>query len=243
MPENSMLSIRPSYELATRYGSAWQGQIVNAAGGNVVDLYGDNATGANFFSAIESQDPILVNIFGHGNYNIIAGQNDEVYLTGCQTDGVLAERVVYDLSCRAGRDLGASSVSKGAISFLGYNEDFMFVITEGEHQDGGMLNPLADETARGFFESHNVAPISYINGFGIEDSYWVSQENFNYWIAVWESIDSQVAGLLVWDRDHQVAHPFAGPRVRVGGISPLLIALVPLALIPLWKHLKKIKTL
>ena len=40
MPTNSMLSIRPDYEIATRYGAAWQTQILNAANGvlPVVDL-------------------------------------------------------------------------------------------------------------------------------------------------------------------------------------------------------------
>ena len=242
MPTNSMVSIRPDYENATRYGSAWQSLIVNAASGaglNVTDLYGANATGENFHSAIATQDPILVNIFGHGNYNIIAGQNHEVYLQGGVNDNVLAERVVYDLSCRSGRDLGSSAVNQGAVSFLGYNEDFLFVVTYGDHPDGWMENPLADEVARGFFESHNVAPISYIQGSSIEDSYWVSQDNFNYWIQVWEAIDSQVASLLVWDRDHQVMKPFVSPRAGGGGgIAPLVLALIPLMLIPVMKKLK-----
>ena len=75
MPTNSMLSIRPDYEIATRYGAAWQTNILdvaNSVGFSYNDLYKENATGNNFFSGIESQDPLLVNIFGHGNYNVIA---------------------------------------------------------------------------------------------------------------------------------------------------------------------------
>jgi len=75
MPTNSLVSIRPDYELVTRYGAAWETQILNAAssaGLPTTDLYANNATATNFFSSLESQDPILVNLFGHGDYNLIA---------------------------------------------------------------------------------------------------------------------------------------------------------------------------
>ncbi len=241
MTTNSMLSIIPDYEIATRYGAAWQKLVTNAAidvGLDITELYGSNATGKKFFSVLETQDPILVNIFGHGNYNIIAGQDDEIYLIGCQTDGVLAGRIIYNLSCRSGRDLADSAISKGAIAFLGYNEDFIFIITEGNHPDGGMNDPLADEASRGFFESHNSAPISYLKGATIPNSYWESQNTFNYWIEVWEEIDSQVASLLVWDRDHQVMKPDIGPRPTPAKLGPLLLMFTPLLIIPILKRFK-----
>ena len=233
-----MLSIRPDYEIATRYGAAWQTQILDATTLPVVDLYGDGATGSNFFSAIESQDPAIVNIFGHGNYNVIAAQHDEIYLQGGVNTNILAGRVVYDLSCRAGRDLANHAVSEGCISFLGYNEDFIFIVTGGDHPDGGMSNPLADEASRGFFESHNSAPISYLKGSTISASYYASQDSFNYWINVWNAIDSQVAGFLVWDRDHQVMKPAVGPAP--GGLLPVLLMFAPLLLIPILRKKKKI---
>lgn len=245
MPENSLLSIRPDYELATRYGAAWQAHILDVAStANLptTDLYGESATATNFFNAIETSDPLIVNIFGHGNYNIIVAQYGELLLQGCTNDEVLAERVIYDLSCRSGRDLASSSISKGAISFLGYDEDFIFAITEGNHSDGGMDNPLEDETSRGFFESHNIAPITYIQGANLPDSYWNSQDKFNYWIEVWNEIDSQVAGFLMWDRDHQVMKPYIEKKFAVKKSSPLLLAFAPLFMIPITKHLKKIKS-
>ena len=242
MPTNSLLMIRPDYELATRYGAAWQTRILNAANAKglpYIDLYKGNATKQNFFSNLESQDPILVNIFGHGNYNIIACQNDEIFLEGGVNSNLLAGRVIYDLSCRSGRDLGSIVFNEGALSFLGYTEDFIFVITAGSHPDGGMINCLNDEASRGFFESHNVAPISYINGSTINNSYYVSQREFNYWIKVWEEIDSQVAGFLVWDRDHQVLYSAEGPITPpAGGLLPVLAMFAPLILIPAIGKLK-----
>jgi len=240
MPTNSMLSIRPDYEIATRYGAAWQINILNAAdsvGLSYDDLYKENATGDNFFSAIGSQDPLLVNLFGHGNYNVIACQNDEIYLQGGVNTNILAGRVVYDLSCRAGRDLADAAINEGCVSFLGYNEDFIFAISQGSHPDGGMLNPLGDEVARGFFESHNSAPIIYIQGSSLSDSYYTSQNTFNYWIDVWNAIDSQVAGFLLWDKDHQVMKPAVGPRKS---LLPVLLMFVPLLIIPILKKKKRI---
>ena len=243
MPTNSMLNIRPDYELVTRYGAAWQTPIINAASATglpIVDLYGSNATATNFFSNIETQDPILVNILGHGDYNIITCQYGEMLLQGGVNTNILAGRVIYNLSCRAGRDLGRTAFNEGALSFLGYTEDFWICLSEGSHPDGGMSNPLQDEVARGFFESHNAAPISFINGDTTVDSYHVSQRMFNDWIETWEEIDSQVAALLVWDRDYQVLHG-AGAPGQGGGILPALLMLAPLLLIPVLGKKKKFK--
>ena len=238
MPTNALLTIRPDYELVTRYGAAWQTPIINAASTNglpTIDLHTDNATATNFFSNIESQDPILVNILGHGNYNIIACQNDELLLQGGVNTNLLAGRVVYNLSCRAGRDLGITAFNEGALSFLGYTEDFWINLYNGDHPDGGMLDPLQDEAARGFFESHNVAPISFINGETTVDSYYASQRMFNDWIKIWESIDTGVAANLMWNRDYQILYGEDAPGFGAGrGIIPLL-AFAPLLLIPLLK--------
>ena len=235
MPTNALVTIRPDYELVTRYGAAWQTPIISSASGaglNVTDLYADNATRTNFEQAIATNDPILVNIMGHGSYDLIACQNNETLLQSGVNDDILAGRVVYNLSCQSGRGLGASAFSKGAIAFLGYSEDFWICYTGGEHPDGGMSNPLADELARGFFESHNIAPISYIQGSTIPASYSASQSKSNYWINVWEQIDSQVAALLVWNRDYQILHYAEEPGAPIGGILPALLMFAPLLLIP-----------
>lgn len=238
MPTQSMLSIIPEYDLATRYGASWQTKILDAAnttGLPYVDLYKENATNANFFSNLGSQDPILINILGHGNYNVIACQDGELLLQGGINSNLLTGRVIYALSCRAGRDLGRTSFNEGALSFLCYNEDFIFVISEGDHFDGGMTNCLEDETARGFFESHNSAPISFIQGLTTLESYYASQEMFSEWIQVWEEIDSQVAGFLVWDRDHQVLHGEDMPRPVVTlGLGFLLLAFLPFIIPPIF---------
>lgn len=233
MPTNQMLSIMPSYELVTRYAASFGTQILNAATMPVIDLYGSNATRTNFEQAIATQDPILVNIMGHGNYNLITCQNGETLLQGGVNTNILSGRIVYDLSCRAGRDLGRTAVNEGAISFLGYEEDFWMCYSYGNHADGGMINPLDDETSRGFFESHNVAPISYLGGSTIPASYSSSQSKFNYWINVWEQIDSQVASLLVWNRDYQVLH--TGELPTAPSILPALLMFAPLLLIPFVK--------
>lgn len=233
MPTNSMLSIRPDYEPVTTYGASWQTQILtaaNSAGLPFIDLYKEQATASNFFSTIQSQDPLLVNIFGHGWYNGIVCQNGELLLEGGTNDDALAGRVVFDLSCQAGRDLGPSAVNKGAVSFLGYNEDFTFVITDTPEN---RANPLLDESARGFFESHNAAPISYIRGNALGNSYYASQDTFDYWIKVWEAIDSEVASILLYDKDHQVMIPLIPPKIETKSNLPIIACFIPLAILTL----------
>ena len=235
MPTNQMLSLTPSYELVTRYAAAWNSQVLNAASGAgmpYTDLSGSSATPTNFFSAIEEQDPVLINIVGHGDYNLILSQNNELLLQGGINTNVFAERVIYDLSCRSGRDLGRIAFDEGAVSFLGYTEYFWIAYSHGDHPDGAMSDPLLDEVSRGFFESHNAAPISYINGSTVVDSYYYSQNTFNSWISVWENIDTLMAANLVWNRDYQILHSAEGVGGGGGGILPVLLAFAPLLLIP-----------
>jgi len=231
MPANNLLSFRPSYEIVTRYAASWMTQVLDATRIPVIDLYASDATANNFFNALENQDPLIVNILGHGNYNLIVAQNNESFLTGGVNTSALSGRIVYDLSCRAGRDLGKTAFNEGAISFLGYTEDFWVCYTNGQHTDGGMVDPLQDQTSKGFLESHNIAPISYLRNSTILNSYYISQNKSDYWIKVWEQIDSQVASFLVWNRDHQILYFGEGP-VTGRGILPALLMFAPLLLIP-----------
>ena len=239
--QNNHVIIRPNYfdepYNITRYGAAFFSQIINSAnakGLSTTDLHAESATKTNFEQAISSQDPLLVNLFGHGNYNLIAGQNSEVYLQGGVNSNILSGRVVYDLSCMAGRDLGRKAFEEGAIAFLGYDESFTLYIDD-RVSIGQELN---DEVARCFFESHNAAPISYINGSTINNSYYASQKEFNDWIKVWEDIDPFVVAELMWDRDHQILYSIEGSIIPTGGLFPTLLMFAPLLLIPVMKKRK-----
>ena len=241
MVTQSHVIIRPDYRDEpfdiTRYGAAFFTKIIdaaNSAGLPTTDLHADNANRENFEIALTTQNPILVNIFGHGNHNIIVCQYDELLLQGGLNTNILAERVVYNLSCLSGSDLADHAVSEGCVSFLGYSESFTLYIDDRVASG----QELTDEVARGFFESHNAAPISYINGVSLTDSYWTSQDTFDYWIEVWENIDASIVAELMWDRDHQVMKPFIGERSITSKISPLVIAFAPLLMIPLLKKFK-----
>ena len=240
--QNAHLIIRPDYHdepyNITRYGAAFFTQIINSAnakGLSTTDLYAGSATRTNFEQSISSQDPLLVNLFGHGGYNLIAGQNHEIYLQGGVNSNILSGRVIYDLSCMAGRDLGRRAFNEGAIAFLGYDESFTLYIDDRV----SIGQELTDEVARCFFESHNAAPISYINGSTINNSYYASQKEFNDWIKVWEDIDPFVVAELVWDRDHQILYSIEGSVIPTGGkLLPVLLMAAPLLLIPAMKKKK-----
>jgi len=240
MPKNRMLNLRPSYELVTRYCAAYQNQVLSAArtaGLAYNDLHGITATRTNFENMIKEQDPLLVNISGHGAPDYMTGQNGE-YLLGLANAKLMNGRVVYDLSCNSGAVLGPSTINYGAVSFLGYDVPF-WLVSVGEE---GLANPLEDEFAKGFFESHNSAPIAFIRGRSILRSYQISQDTFTTWIQAWENVDSadavMIASYLIWDRDHQVLHPpnpvdpprpiisFGIPLALLAGIGVLGIAIL-----------------
>ena len=228
MPTNRMLNFRPSYEPVTRYAAAYQAQVLGAArsaGLPTTDLHATNATLQNFENILRTQDPLLINISGHGQDNYMTGQGGQPLLSPANAN-LMDGRVVYDLSCLSGRGLGPAVVNAGAISFLGYDENFWLV----QMIEGGIANPLNDEFAKGFFESHNAAPIAFIRGRSILRSYQISQDSFNTWIQAWENVDSAdailIAGYLLWDRDHQVLippNPVEPTRIKPSIISPFAL--------------------
>jgi len=239
MTNTNLLCITPDYNDgtgATYIGAAWLRFLIDEEAKKVnlpfLDLYKEQATKTNFETEMQRQDPLLVHLFGHGNYNLITCQNGQILLTGCTNDQILAERVVYVLSCKCGRDLGLSAVRKGAFSFLGYKENFTFDTLNVPYPPG---DPLTDKVAEAFFRSHAAAIISYIHGNSVRKSYADSQHVFNYWIPIIEDIDPLYAADLVWDRDHQVLNigeiepPILPGKIK---IAPLLL-FAGLLLIPL----------
>ena len=130
MPTNRMLNFRPSYEPVTRYAAAYQGQVLSVARGAglpFTDLHATNATLQNFENILRTQDPLLINISGHGQDNYMTGQGGQPLLSTSNAN-LMDGRVVYDLSCKSGRGLGPATINAGAISFLGYDENFWLVL-------------------------------------------------------------------------------------------------------------------
>lgn len=173
--DKTILITRPEYDAATFYLSRWSEKIIGEANSKsikVIDLHKDKANKKRVVGTLEKTSAKLVVFNGHGSEVAIYGQNDEAILETSDTKAV-KDKIIYARACRAANILGNNAVAGGAISFLGYTEDFILV-----HAVSGERQPLKDEVARMFLEPSNYVSISLLKGHTTGESNKRSQNLF-----------------------------------------------------------------
>jgi hypothetical protein len=143
---------------------------------------------------------------GHGNKNKVTGQNHEVLLSLGDNESVLKNKIVYALSCKSGKALGPGSIESGACSYIGYEEDFIFLYDEK------MINcPKEDKTAELFLEPSNQAMTSLLKNHTAREAHENSKQSFVKRIRKMLSsqatqTESSAVRCLIWDMESQVCH-------------------------------------
>jgi len=205
MPREMYATVtRPDFEHAVALGSmALQHGIEYCQSKDFImdDLPGNNAVRTKVLESLAKQDSIFFFGVGHGRADLFTGQNLNHIFWVCNCKE-LRGRVVYLLSCITGARLGPDMVNeKGATSFLGYKEVFVWV--QSAFQD-----PLNDPYGKAFFEP--VLEIIYrlADGYTTREAYNASMAKWNYWIDYWTKSEDEnapiVLQLLIHDRDVQV---------------------------------------
>jgi hypothetical protein len=189
----------PEHDVPTVYLSAWCKKPISVAeehGFTPLLLEGDKACLKNFESYIKN-NPVLVIFNGHGNSTTITGHNSEPIITLGKNEILLKDRIVYSISCASASELGAASVNKGTIGFIGYNDDFIFL-----HDANTETRPLQDALAKVFLEHSNVFIISLVKGNSISESYEHAkkqlQKHLSSYLTV-ENYDQQIVRYLWWN--------------------------------------------
>lgn len=201
----TLLVTRPSYEMTTKYLSAWNESVINFAvqkKWQTIDLHNKDANPTNFARRMKKNKPSLVLLNGHGSYEAITGQDSEVLIEAGVNEKILKGKVVHAFSCETGKILGPAAVAAGAKSYLGYDEPFVFLVDKG-----GAKNPLADKLAREFMTPALVVSYSLLEGNGAKAAYQKSQREFKKRIKKLASGGSKTTYLiryLQWDMNHQV---------------------------------------
>jgi len=197
---------RPDSDIATKLGSMALSRSVSylrIRGFYIDDLYGDRAVRDSVTSSIARNDPALFFGVGHGKEDLFTGQNQQVIFRVCEPPETIRGRVVYLLSCLTGAQLGVDMVNKGAETFIGYREEFVWVQER-------MVNPLDDRIGRAFFEPVEQIIRSLADGRTTGDAYRASIDRWNYWIDYWSRQGTPEASIvvmfLVHDRDCQVLY-------------------------------------
>lgn len=96
-------------------------------GFEVIKLTGVNDNRTNFAARAKESRVVYISGIGHGNYGVFTGHGNSGLLgVGSYDSQEVDHSSIHFLSCRTGRDLGPNTVSRGALSFAGYSENFTF---------------------------------------------------------------------------------------------------------------------
>ena len=205
--KHSLLVTRPYFDLTTRYISSWAKKIITLAeekGGDVFDLDRKRANRKEFESIMRKKKPSLVFLNGHGDYDAVAGQENEVLVRAGDNEKLLESKIVYALSCRSAQILGPSSINSGADAYIGYDEDFIFLYDENKR-----TLPEQDKTAEMFSEPSNQVMVSLLKNHTPKEAHINSRRSFARQIKKLLSsqstaLESSAVRYLIWNMQHQV---------------------------------------
>ncbi|MBI2664503.1 hypothetical protein HYX10_04135 [Candidatus Woesearchaeota archaeon] len=205
------LLTRPEHDATTYYLSKWAGETVPYAekkGIRVLDLHGKRANKREVESMLKSFSPGLVVLNGHGNKSTVTGYNDEPILEAGKNEALLRSKIVYAISCSSAKELGRKSVKRGAISYTGYDDDFIFI-----YDPNNFSRPLKDNTAKLFLEPSSVFAESMLKGNTVEEACTKTRnlfkENIRKLMAS-SGGDASSVRYLWWDLRHFISHGDTG---------------------------------
>ncbi|MFH1537286.1 MAG: hypothetical protein ABID45_04815 [Patescibacteria group bacterium] len=201
---NKVLITRPRHDITTRYLFAWAEKIVNFAQKkhfDVLDLSKERANKKEIISMLKKMEPFLVFCNGHGDKNLVAGHDNEVLLEVGENERLTKSKIIYALSCKSAKKLGPKCIKAGALAYIGYDDDFVFIHEEKT------TRVLGDKIAALFLDPSNQIMISLLKGHTSKEAYERSQSYFKKNIQKLvnsESEDNNLVPFLLWDREHQV---------------------------------------
>lgn len=202
-----MLITRPDHDETTRYLYYWSIVLLKQAQrrcSRVIDLSKKRACKKEFISIVTKTKPSFIVFNGHGNESMIAGYNNEPLIISGKNHAILINTIVYARSCKSAKLLGKKSVESGCKAFIGYMDDFVFVIEADK-----LSRPLNDKTARLFLEPANYVVMALLKGHTTGEANHRSKDLYKQTIqklATSETTreNSEVLPFLVWDYSHQV---------------------------------------
>lgn len=207
MNKLSILVTRPKDDLTTNYLFYWASLVIKEVmkrGDQVFDLKEKRANRKELCSVINKTKPKLLFLNGHGNQDAITGHGQEILIQSNDNEDITKSSIVYALSCSAASVLGGKCIQKGAKSFIGYQNDFIFLT-----EQSAITHPLDDQTAALFLQPSNLIVVSLVKGNTVINSYKRSQDEFKRNIRKLLTIESPQEDkssirFLLWDMEHQV---------------------------------------
>ncbi|MEK7597161.1 MAG: hypothetical protein AAB441_00775 [Patescibacteria group bacterium] len=196
----SILITRPNHDLITTYLYYWSQPIIKEAMTKNIqtfDLSGKKANRSLLTSYIEKHNPIFIHFNGHGSNSLIAGYDNEILIEANKNDKLLAQKIIYALSCDSAKILGYSCIKNGALVFIGYKRKYILA-----YDIKSYTRPLKDKLAKLFLEPSNLVTISILKGNTVGNAFQKSQDSmrrhFLYMISTKATALEKDASSFLW---------------------------------------------
>lgn len=202
-----MLITRPNHDITTNYLYVWSDFVIDCTKKlkkNIVDLVGKRANHDEFISVVKKVKPRFLFLNGHGDEETITGFNNEPLIKLTENLDILSGKIVYARACSSAKKLGKESVKKGCEAYLGYDEDFVFMV-----DDESVLKPITDKVAEMFLKPSNQVALSLVKGSTVGEADQKSKEIYRkniqlLMLSTTPNWQKDLIPYLLWDYNHQV---------------------------------------
>ncbi len=196
--QKRMIVTLPDHDGTTHYLSIWGKKSIDAAkdhGLSVTILDKDKANRKTLESYLSGTSFNIVLLLGHGNQSSVTGHMNEPLIVAGQNEGKLKSTITYSISCSSADKLGDASIKAGALCYVGYTQDFVFIIDEGMS-----THPLDDKIAGLFLEHTSIFMNTVFKGNTVSEAYEKAKKSLWDNITLAESSGSKgILSWLVWD--------------------------------------------
>ncbi len=193
-----MLVTLPDYDMTTHYLSVWGRKSINAAEEHniqVTTLEKEKVNRKNVESYLSGFKFNVVFLNGHGSPQLVTGHLEEPVIILGKNEAALKGTITYAVSCSSAKELGDSTILAGARCYVGYTEDFIFVL-----DDNNSTHPSEDKLAGLFLEHTYVFMNGLFRGASVGDAYEKARESLWSSISIAESSGNKgILSWLVWD--------------------------------------------
>jgi hypothetical protein len=199
-----MMATFPEHDTTTYYLSKWGEISANAArdhGIEVIELKGEKATRKNLESYLSKFPFCMVFLNGHGDQDTVTGHKNEPLVISGVNESILKSTVTYAISCSTASRLGDSSIRAGAHCYVGYTNDFIFLMDENSY-----TRPLQDKVAALFLAHTSVFMNTLFKGNTVAEAFEKAKKSLWENITVAESTgNTDLLSWLLWDYNSFVA--------------------------------------
>ena len=186
-----MLITLPDYDDVTKYLHVWNQDVIKAAERNSLEPIlskGKNVVRSQISKIIESKDPKLIILNGHGDFDRVLGHQHEPIIILGENENLLKDRIVHAFTCSSARELGKKCKAK---AFIGYSDLFFLCVDRfsiNRPREDKFAGPVLEcaieaplqlakrKTAKEAFESSQVLYGKWIDEFTVSNSKYTTEE-------------------------------------------------------------------